>query len=100
MAVTNLQSLGDSIVYVNANNTEGPWEGTFENPYRFIQDGIDDANPADTVSVAPGTYAEHVIVNKSVHLVGEDKDSTVIDGSAYVPGRRLATLLLYHVWRD
>jgi len=38
-------------------------------------------NPGDTVFVLEGTYYENVVVDKSINLTGENKDSTVIDGS-------------------
>ena len=49
--------------------------------YTTIQSAIDDANSGDTVFVYSGTYYENVIVNKSIILVGEDRNSTIIDGS-------------------
>ena len=67
-------------IYVDDNNTEGPWDGTFEHPYQYIQDGINAANPGDTVFVFNGTYYENIITQKSINLTGEDKESTIIDG--------------------
>ncbi len=49
--------------------------------YTSIQDAIDDANDGDTVFVYNGTYYEHVIINKSINLIGKDKNSTIIDGN-------------------
>ena len=34
--------------------------------YSTIQEGIDAANPGDTVNVFSGTYYENVIVNKTI----------------------------------
>lgn len=48
--------------------------------YPTIQEAINHANPGDTIFVYKGTYYEHVIINKSVSLVGEDRDSTIING--------------------
>jgi len=67
-------------IYVDDDNTEGPWDGTLEHPYQYIQDGIDNANNGDEVYVFNGTYNENVVVFRSIHLVGEDKDITIIDG--------------------
>jgi parallel beta-helix repeat protein len=48
--------------------------------YSTIQEGIDVAGDGDTVFVYSGIYYEHVIVNKTVNLIGEDKNTTIIDG--------------------
>ena len=49
--------------------------------YLTIQEAINAANPGDTVYVKAGAYYEHVVVDKSLSLVGEDKDTTIIDGN-------------------
>jgi parallel beta-helix repeat protein len=49
--------------------------------YEKIQWAIDNASNGDIIFVRTGTYYEHVVLSKSVLLIGEDKDSTVIDGS-------------------
>ena len=49
--------------------------------FHTIQDAINAASPRDTIFVHNGTYYEHVVVNKTVTLVGENKNTTVIDGN-------------------
>jgi len=60
--------------------------GSGPNNYTKIQDAIDDSSDGDTVFVYNGTYNENVVVNKSIHLIGEDRNITIIDGegSGYV----------------
>jgi parallel beta-helix repeat protein len=48
--------------------------------YENIQDAVNASNDGDTVFVYAGTYYENVLVNKSINLTGEDKDSTIING--------------------
>jgi parallel beta-helix repeat protein len=50
--------------------------------YTKIQDAIDDALDGDTVFVYAfsSPYYENIIVDKSITLIGEDKNNTVIEG--------------------
>jgi len=48
--------------------------------YSKIQDAIDNASDGDTVFVFNGTYYGYVILNKSINLIGEDKNTTIIIG--------------------
>jgi parallel beta-helix repeat protein len=68
------------IVYVDDDNTGGPWNGTKEFPYQTIQDAINNAYSNYTIYVMNGIYNENLIVNKSVNIEGEDKTNTIIDG--------------------
>jgi parallel beta-helix repeat protein len=54
--------------------------GTGPGNYTKIQDAINDANSGDTVFVYSGTYYENIVVYKSIDLIGENKNTTVIDG--------------------
>jgi len=55
--------------------------GTGPTNYTSIQDAVDNANDGDTIFVYNGTYYENLIINKTINLVGEDKNTTIIDGS-------------------
>jgi len=50
--------------------------------YPTIQEAIDNAQEGDTITVKAGTYYEYVVVNKSVSLIGENKETTIIDGNS------------------
>jgi len=53
--------------------------------YPTIQEAINAASDGDTVFVRNGTYYENVVVNKTVALLGENKNTTVIVGVAHSP---------------
>ena len=56
--------------------------GTGPGNYSNIQDAVDDASNDDTIFVYSysSPYCENVVVEKSINLIGEDKNSTIIDG--------------------
>jgi len=58
---------------------------TVPDNYATIQEAINHASNGDTVFVRNGTYYENVVVNKTVSLIGKDKDSTILNGTAIEP---------------
>jgi len=68
-------------IYVDASNSGDPLEdGSPDHPFNRIQEGVDVAGIGDTVRVAAGIYYEHVVINRSLRLLGEDRYTTIIDG--------------------
>ncbi|HEC82336.1 MAG TPA: hypothetical protein ENI53_00425 [Thermoplasmatales archaeon] len=67
----NVQSKDRNILYVG---------GSGANNYTNIQSAIDNASDGDTVFVYNGTYYENVVIDKSITFVGENKETTIIDG--------------------
>jgi len=57
--------------------------GSGANNYTKIQDAIDNSSDGDTVFVYDDSspYYEDVVVDKSIFLIGEDKNTTIIEGS-------------------
>jgi parallel beta-helix repeat protein len=49
--------------------------------FTTIQAAVDAAQPGDTIFVYNGTYHEDVLLNKSVTLTGEDRNTTIINGT-------------------
>jgi parallel beta-helix repeat protein len=54
---------------------------TVPGDYATIQGAINAADPGDTILVQHGTYYEHLTIDKSLTITGEDRDITIIDGS-------------------
>jgi len=63
-----------NILYVGGNGTGN---------YTRIQDAVNDAVDGDTVFVYSysSPYFETLIVNKSINLIGQDENTTIIDGN-------------------
>ncbi|MBC7080655.1 MAG: hypothetical protein H5T44_00150 [Thermoplasmatales archaeon] len=67
--------------FVDDNNTQGPWDGTYDHPYNKIQDGINASKKGDTVFVFPGVYEENIVINKCcIGVVSLTYEHPVIDG--------------------
>jgi parallel beta-helix repeat protein len=45
-----------------------------------IQEAVDAANDGDTVYVYSGTYNENIWIDTSITLIGQNKDTTIIEG--------------------
>ena len=71
-------------VFVNASHS-GPENGTREEPYTTIQDGLDDATSGHKVVLAEGTYDGNIEVPAGVTLEGTCADAVVIEGSGDSP---------------
>jgi len=91
----NEDGIGDTPYVINENNVDhyplmnpyGAFPTLIRNldtnlTYLTIQSAINAPETLDghTIFVKAGTYYEHVTVNKSVSLVGENRETTIIDG--------------------
>lgn len=50
--------------------------------YASIQGAVDNATDGSTVYVSSGQYFENLMINKPINLVGENRDTTIIDGTS------------------
>jgi parallel beta-helix repeat protein len=57
----------------------GPATITVPDDYPTIQEAINNATDGSTIFVRAGTYPEHLIIDKPLSLIGEDRNSTIID---------------------
>ena len=77
-----------TIIYVDNDNLNGPWNGTWEHPYQYIREAINNSDNGDTILVANGRYYENIIINKSLtiecleeDIYGHSKMNAVIFGT-------------------
>lgn len=72
VAESSISTLDGNTLYVG---------GSGEGNYSSIQDAIDNASRGDTIYVYSGIYYENIVVDKSINLIGEDRNLTIIDGN-------------------
>jgi len=85
IAAGHLHSLGlkagvppiDVYVKYNFNSLTPGWG---YDHFSSIQAGIDAVAEHGTVYVYSGTYYEHVVISKTLTLIGQDRSTTIIDG--------------------
>ncbi len=70
-------------LYVDDDNTEGPWLGTVEAPYQYITDALHNAQQNDCIFVKQGIYREQLLINKSITIQGEHPEKTILDGTTH-----------------
>jgi len=63
--------LSNNTIYVDDDGTAD---------YTNIQDAIDNSSDGDTIFVFNGTYNENINVSKSVTIIGQNRNNTIING--------------------
>jgi len=69
---SSFRTFSNKIIYVD-------YDGNAD--FTSIQDAIDNASKGDIIYVFNGTYFENIFINKTISLIGEDKNTTIIDAS-------------------
>ena len=64
-------------IYVDDDASSGWYDATH---VKTIQEGIDNASDGFFVFVYSGIYGEQIVLNKTIQLIGENKNNTIIDG--------------------
>lgn len=59
-----------------------------------IQAAVNAAIDGDTIFVRNGTYYEHLTINETLQLIGENRDSTIIDGEYKDPPEMRGSVVL------
>ncbi|UCD13012.1 MAG: right-handed parallel beta-helix repeat-containing protein [Thermoplasmatales archaeon] len=78
---TSITDLKKSTILISYDGNTLYVGGSGPGNYTKIQDAIDNASDGDIVFVYSGIYNENVLVNKSINLVGEDRNTTLIHGN-------------------
>ncbi len=48
--------------------------------YQKIQEAIENSRKGDTIFIKNGIYYENLLIDQSIKLIGEDKNTTIVDG--------------------
>jgi len=68
--------------------------------FALIQDGINAVAANGTVNVAPGTYNENLVVNKSLNLIGAGDDLVTVNGVAPTTDAGMVNIVASNVTID
>ncbi len=74
--IAGKQEMGSKLITVDDDG----WSAN----YKSIQEAINNANDGDTIFVYNGIYYGNVKIKKSINLIGENKNNTIIDGRGSV----------------
>ena len=67
-------------IYVSTTGNDTAGDGSTNNPYQTIKQGILMVSPNGTLHIANGTYIENNIqINKDITITGENQQNTIID---------------------
>jgi parallel beta-helix repeat protein len=75
----------------------GPKTIVVPEDYPTISEAVSKASPSDTVFVKSGTYHENVWIGKSLLILGEDSENTIVMGDGGVNGGNVLTLAANNV---
>lgn len=70
-----------SYIYVDVNNTVGPWNGSATSPLQYINDALAVIANNGTIFVNEGLYSNTSIsISKNMSFIGENQFTTILDG--------------------
>jgi len=86
----------DFLLVKLAGTAPRTWVVDDDGPADFstIQEAINAASDGDTIFVKNRTYYEHVMVNKTLTLTGEDRNATIIDGEYKDPPEMQGSVMI------
>jgi len=87
-----VSKLNAQTIYVDASNNTGVEDGTQQNPFNTITEGLFVAQNGDAISVALGTYLEDtLLIEHCVSITGDNRSSTIVEGT-FVLSSKLDTM--------
>ena len=60
------------------------WDIIVPDNYDSIQEAINNANDGQTIYVRSGVYPERLVINKTLKIIGESRETTIIQGNGGV----------------
>jgi parallel beta-helix repeat protein len=67
--------------FTNTLLITNPKDGQTQNSFTSIQQAINEAESGATIIIPVGTFYEHVVINKTLTLIGEENFTSIIDGT-------------------
>ena len=78
---TNI-TVTNPIIYVSTTGNDTSGDGSQNNPYQTIKQGITLLSPNGTLHIANGSYIENNIqINNDMTITGENQQNTIINGN-------------------
>ncbi len=71
---------GKTTLYVDDDAPDGG-NGSKEKPYKKVQDAVNASQDGDTIRVWEGVYRENVVVNRTLTIIGNGSETTIINAS-------------------
>lgn len=66
--------------YASPSGNDGSGNGSQSTPFATIQHTVNAAHDGDTIMIMSGTYYENVNCTKSLTIMGQNRENTIIDG--------------------
>ncbi len=86
VGTSTITMIAQDTIKISLSTSNGHWlyvGGSGTGNYTKIQDAIDNASDDDYIFVFSGIYYENILIYKSLHLLGEKPDTTIIDGHGF-----------------
>ena len=84
--ITLINILDRNNVYVSPTGSDTTGDGSQNNPYQTILNGINAVNSGGTVYLADGTYTgtgnKGITINKDLNIIGQSQTGTIIDAQS------------------